>query len=55
MNFDAGNSSGIMMIGNKGVITSEIYANNPTLYVKGEDPAYLVLVINLFQPCPRPT
>jgi predicted dehydrogenase len=38
MNFDAGNSSGIMMIGNKGVITSEIYANNPTLYLKGEDP-----------------
>ena len=38
MDFDAGNSSGIMMIGNKGVITSEIYANNPTLYVKGEDP-----------------
>jgi hypothetical protein len=38
MDFDAGNSSGIMMIGNKGVITSEIYANNPTLYVKGEEP-----------------
>ena len=38
MNFDVGNSSGIMMIGDKGVITSEIYANNPTLYVKGEEP-----------------
>ena len=38
MNYDMGNSSGIMMLGAKGVITAEIYANNPTLYVKGEDP-----------------
>ena len=38
MNYDLGNSSGIMMLGAKGVITSEIYANNPTLYIKGEDP-----------------
>ena len=27
-----------MLIGAKGVITTEIYANNPTLYIKGEDP-----------------
>lgn len=38
MNYDVGNSSGIMMLGGKGVITAEIYANNPTLYIKGEDP-----------------
>ena len=38
MNYDMGNSSGIMMLGSKGVITSEIYANNPTLYIKGEAP-----------------
>ena len=31
MNFDKGDSSGIMMVGAKGVITAEIYANNPTL------------------------
>ena len=38
MNFDKGDSSGIMMVGAKGVITAEIYANNPTLYIKGEKP-----------------
>jgi len=38
MGFEKGKSSGIMMIGDKGVITSEIYGNMPTLYVKGEKP-----------------
>jgi hypothetical protein len=38
MNYDKGDSSGIMMVGAKGVITAEIYANNPTLYIKGEEP-----------------
>jgi len=32
----AGNLS--MMIGNKGVITAQVYGNNPTLYQKGEAP-----------------
>ena len=27
-----------MMLGAKGVITAEVYANNPTLYIKGEEP-----------------
>jgi hypothetical protein len=38
INYDVGNSSGIMMMGAKGVISAEIYGNNPTLYIKGEKP-----------------
>ena len=45
MNFDKGDSSGIMMVGAKGVITAEIYANNPTLYVR-KNQLFSVLVNN---------